>query len=415
MFIAFAVIFSLVNSDCDVVSHPVLAQISNISDPNMIINYGIALSTQFPDLGCKIVDSIVEVSVLVRMLVESKTDSVISDKLTKTRHLFTEDFSFLYSHSYLTVSLLTAFKALSNILLSKFSEIKVACSVSFRYKSSTITAIESGDWNTPNLFFPIGNRIRDILITRDRCIEESLISIISITRSVSLLSPSPELFDLIQSIISKKIGFERIFFLRKVPIIDALYGLFVSLSDTPTVAVYYYPPRSISKSVWQQQKSSRRSPLDIFNEIEHVILRFKNSTGDYKNLKNEHLFLQSINANWLPYLANNTHGYRLCDALVQMSSHPSYVNPPSMASSLSGLLTASNEIDISTLLAGFNYRLVESVAHLSAIRKDVVTEDVSIIMEMEWQTIAGEKLLDLISTSHTLFQYMKAYWKILSL
>ena len=210
-----------------------------------------------------------------------------------------------------------------------------------------------------------------------------------------------------------------------------------------------------------EEEDDDRGPVDRC-EIAEVVTAFEGLTDVKKvdNLRRPWLFLQSINANWHDKLRESGWGFKVSHALENLSKkareadmkprrNPKHCRDKETSEFLdwvdnvylkkTDLETAEASEAFARALRGVanvnpDCSVALSVAYMTAM--DVISsvmskpvcypeigqislfsqatrDDLATVTEIVWQTIAGEKLSDLLAHRGGLFQLMRRYWAIL--
>lgn len=329
---------------------------------------------------------------------------------------------------------------------------KTACAVSYRYKSSTLTAIEA-QWNLftqTYALFPISSRIRDISITRDRCVEDSALSILSILRSVKQITAPEllgnELYTFIANLLREKIGAFKLFGIKQ-PILDLVFA--TSIVSHSTSALQYAFPATKKRRV----STSPVFGFDCFNnarrcEVQTVVDSLNRNVSfpltadkgsDLHHLfRNEFQFLQSVNANWFKPLSTGW-GSKLSSALIglanstatpragddrchenELQTFMEFVITTDENSSGKQLAFAISKLmsvpaDCSIAISATSFLIMDVLVQMSTktgtpLPEPFREDDIGELLEIGWQTIAGERFDVLLSSPVPLFSLMKLTW-----
>lgn len=443
----------------------IIESISGLTDESQIANLGLAVKAQFPELTkCRIVSGIVELSNFVLSLILSNGRLSISEvegNLAETMRIFASKSLFselFFSENRLSISFFTILRTVSSVLQRTVAgdpHFASTCAVSFRYKSSSISSIHSQypEWSSPTSVLPIASRIRDLSITRIKCVEESLVSVISITRTIRAVGGSsnfPHLISLIQSM-AQQVGIPKLLG-SNVPVISALSSL---VFPQPSNAdLRYIGPISGNRrnqsiaplfgfdcSENAKKQETCESEKNSFTK-ECEVARVVGKLGCYspsptlnRDLREEFTFLQSINANWYSNLNNgwgelltrnlNTLAEKIDISTTRTICQDKYLQEIDLSESSDYLIANGLEklmsvsphcsVLISASMALVHLGLIRLIheAQLSpGIQESLVLNDIASILEMEWQTVAGDKLDALLTDKHGLFKIMNAAWRV---
>ena len=329
---------------------------------------------------------------------------------------------------------------------------KTACAVSYRYKSSTLSAVES-QWNLfsqTSALFPIASRVRDISITRDRCVEDSALSILSIIRSVKQLTApellGSELYTFISNLLRDKIGAFKLFGIKQ-PILDLVLAISIVSHSTHSLQ-YAFPAtkkRRVSTSPVfgfdcdnNEQRCEVQTVIDSFTEKVSLPLAEGKGSDLHHLFRNEFQFLQSVNANWFKPLSIGW-GSKLSSALIglanstvapragdnrchenELKTFMEYVintddnsTGKKLAFAISELFTVPG--DCSIALSAITFLIMDVLVQISSKTDTPLPEpfredDIGELLEIGWQTIAGERFDVLLSSPVPMFHLMKMTW-----
>ena len=314
--------------------------------------------------------------------------------------------------------------------------VKSTCAVSHRYMSSTISAWMNfrEQFLNPNLVFPISSRIRDLTITRNRCIEETAVTIFSIARSFEQIASGQSVNGIVAIVDDLMIasgGLARMIRVKE-PVIE-IAVLLGNGNDGERRHLELIVPHGGA-----QVKDRRVIGFDL-NIVEDIL------GGMKKFGRKEFLFFQSINANWFDLLVKDDVGFKLMNVLVNMRSNMArrngvgtcmdekfsnflrvYVQSGGVSDSAEHVIAQGLEtliqvqpecsMYIATAIAliqdGFTRVLLESQdgGVLNDFQQDMFYNDLSNLMEMEWQTIAGEKMEWILGHELPIFELMRITW-----
>jgi hypothetical protein len=301
-------------------------------------------------------------------------------------------------------------------VLSKRPEFKTGCSVAYRHRSSGIKTLESGF--TDSEIVQIGQYIRDIGISRDRCLEDTLVSWILTVRTLVQLGAELD-SDLLTPVVDKIVGMEsgKVFGISQ-PLIDALERLNAVVGsgrDQPLVVIHSTGSRV------KYFDSEKQNVLQTLLSQETVFIE--------KKFRKEWMFFQSVNANWWEWLREDRWGFRLTRALADLSIKHRQSNclnsccyTPKLKTFLSRYLEDSATVSEGRvlsegieLLATVDPRCSILIAVsfglvLDALVRTSPSSDGGLLLETMWQTIAGEKFTSLVSSEIPLFELMNLTW-----
>ena len=416
-------------------------------DKNMLLQYGLTLGKLIEKTTSKhepALLAVVEVSESIAQLVRNPKGG-LSDHLITATIFSTSDHIKNIVNDFSYQPLLRLLSILSHTLRSSGYKKPSPCSGSHRYKSSSIASLES-QWDTvhenPNYFMPVSGAMRDIGISRSRCPEDTLVSTIMITRSLAQLGGTKivdPLMDHIASTISG-LGLHALLGISQ-PVFDAL----ISLSNV------LHGSRGAFEST-DSGKPGRvtLSEFDCSNsdcEVERVVKKLESVSPAMQSidreLRKEFLFLQSVNANWWkPW--NDLWGLRITQGLSRISHNIRARDSVGVDAKcdegyckidnsqfLDILLTNSSLVPIGEiakfgieLLADIDPRCTVAIAtgftlvqlaltrtaRSHSVNPDILASDAGMLMEMAWQTIAGDRLNDLLHNEIPLFDLMSLTW-----
>ena len=457
---------------------PVMDQLSNITDPQRIFQLGVAVKEQFPNLVrvdrprfCPVLVFLVELVDMVILLNSNDVSTqainlpFINANLNTTVGLFADPtfVSDLLSRQQgsFALSLMTAIRLVASFLRPRVAnnpDFATGCAVSYRYKSSSITAVET-QWDNLIRYgqvFPIASRMRDLSISRIRCIEDSIVGIASVARSLKITtSPAADdltaMYSLIHSLMGQAGGIGKLLGASQ-PVVDMLFAI-VSVGHSLGDIAYIDPIVKNRKSHYSTKQLKSSAPVFGFNcdasattnlcEVSRVVESFTVSNFKPKEMpsrfRSEFNFLQSINANWFTSLLKDAWGYRIVSALVSVrertQSTPMYrtectdaefttfvsryvddadfraTQQPSelVAMAIRNLITVHPDCTVS-IAASFALAQDALVRVDSKSNDQVFKNDLAMLMEMEWQTIAGEKFDFLLFNEIQLFRLMQVTW-----
>ena len=423
------------------------------NDANRIVNFAFSLNEQFPSIveTCDMFKSLLELS---RFLVS------LPGRIEDVPLLLTHTVQYLGSagriESLLSNSSEGKYLQLLSLVRLTSSHVRrlannkglfqTSCAVSYRFRSSTLLSLESqwASYLNSTHVFPISSRVRDISITRDRCREDSTLSVLSILRSVKQISRVEELSELYSYLSDslRSIGILRLFGVKQ-PLWELVFAVALTPCSQSAKILRYVSPL-------KRKVGSSNSPVFGFDcerepkkncEVEAVISAFSSSyaLGEFKYRK-EFQFLQSVNANWLPYL-HSGYGKRITASLIELAKGPTVVHSqPSirckedelksfldnsyeekslgsrLVLSLRTLMTLPTDCSIS--LSAANAIIMDALVEVFVRDEfpiEIYREDVGELLEISWQTVAGEKFHDLLSSPVPLFTLMDRTWSRLPL
>ena len=397
---------------------------------NFNINFNLALKAQFPKvleideivLLSRIIDiaNVPDLSLLESEVMLMGENPIVWKILLDGKHLqFIKRSTFLSALSFLGSTL---FERLG----SSHSLLRPSCTPSGRYVSSFLKSwnLQNSEWNDPKMVFPISPRIRDLSITRIKCVEDSLVSILSLLRSFTQVKGTE--LDMSHSVEMMMKSISMIKLLGgKWPIIDLLISIDKVAMDelilAPSIAVVRQTHASskwvaTAPPIWGFPKEGDANP----SLVETLI---QNLRDGRKLNRTERLFFQSINANWFEIFESKW-GLLLTDALsvrrnvsdcLESVCRPTPSACPSVSSSVPVSLRVETGIDI-LMNAPPDCTVALAAAYVFihhgflGTKSTILKSDLSTLLELAWQTIAGEDIESVINNEIPLFEIMHQMW-----
>lgn len=443
VFFGYLVLLESVLGQSTCLNEKIVNQMVSAETIEQLLQYGLSLrSLQDVVTECPITAVIDEISYVIvaihndQKLIQS-TDS-LSKKIVKTR-IFLSDFENFKSvlsekAGLVLVRLLGLLSTVVKRAAGSLPAFKSGCTVAHRYKSSAIAAIEK-NWDNlaiPNSVFPIASRVRDLSISKTRCLEDSLVSVVSAARSYYQLNGDDleKMKYLIWQLLVEQISVEKSLGVKQ-PVFKAIESLVLVLTGA-----LERPVALVSESL---KKERSKAPVFGFDcesnqhcEVEQVLKAI--ATVDVgsvnKSLRREHMFLQSINANWWPELRKG-YGFRIASVLADLSERLPKKSPKQIcqdkdfvafvtdviagnvrkeAMLAEGLRSVIETDEECTVEIAASFALIQ-LSLTSGTEDGVVGADfASGVMEMVWQTVAGDKLDAVLANSLRLFDIMKLTW-----
>ena len=337
-----------------------------------------------------------------------------------------------------------------------------SCSASNRYVSSAQTTWEQQPfaWKDSGSVFPIAARVRDLWISRSRCVEDSTVSLVSLVRSLRQvnLHASKHVESLLEIFILQIPPIRLLG--GKWPIVDMLVAMHAAGFSTDGDLRLIAPP---VRPTWHASSKLKHSGAPLFGfdcpdgrvemlvktagathppalcEAEAVIKFFTshlNPSGPES--RKAHLYLQSINANWFPDMAKGW-GYLISKALIREVNlevknleenleckgaesfiafvHEYLARPTEPGIAISAGLRAVMEIhpDCTVIISAAFTLIHDAWLRLLSggsweFETSVRTADLAQLLEVAWQSVAGEKLDVLLHHPVGLFALMHAMW-----
>ena len=403
-----------------------LKQMAGVQDPNLFIE--LSLSQCTGSAIARVSETILAVH-HNRALINS---DYLGSQLTGIRLLETLE----SLEGYVQVRLLRILSLMTRPVLSRIT--KSGCQNSHRYKASTISSLEANytDFFSVASFFPIASRIRDISISRARCPEDTLISFMSVSRSILQVDLSTETRKSLFTEIGRsslQIGLVRLLSVQQ-PVLDVLESLLLIVHNPHVEELVYVHGRLQRESVVFGFDCGDTNTCEVANVV--TSLKSFNGTDIDKELRNEFMFIQSINSNWFSYLRNKGWGQRLVEALQSLKGQQERLDYHcEVATFVREYISNSSQFSVGEVVA-FGMQLLANVdtkctvaiatafsliqdglirallsKHTSEkFKSEVLSLDAGMLMEMAWQTIAGDRLSDLVSSDIPLFELMNTTW-----
>jgi len=426
-----------------------IAQTNFTSDISYSLNFGIALKMQFPHLrnACSDIGFISDVLeyCLGRRTEEEREitpAAVATPSTTSSSATLNRLKNFLSMTGFVGIheknSLLPIQSSLNLLrLFWRVARNTGTCSaISYRYKSSTTASMHA--YMDGGNFQPIANRIRDISITRSGCTEETILSLMSIARSWGQIGgnirPVLELTDR----------------LTRGEVLEILMG-----SRDILVVLQSIPQYGGATNVeFSGERITGKAPVFGFDchetcLVENIVAEFDRATtvlvaSPRSYWRKSFMYLQSINSNWLPYLSDKW-GRRITESLVGLRRRslsdgasiftdsrcvdPEFVTFVNeyIANSDSGESTAMALAQGIEMIVKSNSQCSVYIATGMALVFDAflymvnqnttpnfvnvfIEYDLSMLMEMQWQTIAGDKFENLVLHELPIFELMLKSW-----
>jgi hypothetical protein len=416
----------------------ILSKLDKVEDMNQLVQIGFGLHGSNPQ--CPIARGIAEVaSVILTVHNDSSKISVTFLEYNLNQSSGVLSNPSLWEEGWIGFTrLLRVLGSFTRPVLSRSTV--SGCRNSHRYKASAITAFEKQGslYLDPSAVFPIASRIRDIGISRTRCPEDTFVSVLSVARSMTQLVQKEELRGFLQYIGEQltHIGIARLLGIQQ-PVLEMLEALARSRYLAGTTYVLPFSHNQLHRQIILTEFDS---------EAQTVVSHFKNnlnSTNIDKDFRKDFLFLQSINAGWFEAfrsgwgkkITGNLSALRKRQKVALESDHSRFPSGQECGSTVvaDSCLRASTTFSIGDslrygveLLASVDTRcnveissafvmIQRALMQALAGRNDPLSEalfkeDAGMLMEMAWQTIAGDRLSDLIHHEVPIFELMYTTW-----
>jgi hypothetical protein len=429
----------LISVGAEEICRQLLLELSEIGDINHIIHHSLGITALVPD--CKPAVALKETSSAIvefHKNANSISKQVLEAKLHATVDMFSE-LNFFGKESHALARILRVLGGITRPVLSKTTP--SGCRNAHRYKASTMANLESNSerFSDKYILFPIASRMRDIGISRNRCPEDTLVSKLSIARSIVQLAGLEQTYPLLRKIESELKQFGLVHLLSvSQPVLHILESLLIVVHNPIDQTAFLYSENLHTSHPVRNLKKFE-------NEAAAVVSKLNSAVGSWridKDLRREFLFFQSVNTDWFERFREGW-GLNLTAALVGLRNRldrtcPSSDCEDSLFENFSqNYLNNSIQIPVGetigfgidllaradprcTLLISAAFTLVQDGLVRAVtqkknsnenITKTILNVDAGMLMEMAWQTIAGERLSELLTNKHVpIFELMHLTW-----